>query len=77
MLVIDSYRPFKGEERDRILEWYCENNRFWFPFLYLQFWVGTRPSEAIALREAGWGQNLQSHYECKELGPKPPLAVII
>jgi integrase len=44
--------PFEAKERDRILECYRENNRSWFAFLYFQFWVGTRPSEAIALREA-------------------------
>src|SRR5512143_1306650 len=44
--------PFTAAERDRILSWYLRNDRFWFPFVFFQFWTGCRPSETSALREA-------------------------
>ena len=44
--------PFTDEERDDILTHFKEKNRFYYPFVYFQFWTGCRPSEAIALR---WG----------------------
>ena len=52
LLSSDEPDPFEAAERDEILEWYRLHNRFWYPFVYFQFWVGTRPSEAIALRES-------------------------
>ncbi len=44
--------PFADEERDNILKHFNEKNRFYYPFVYVQFWTGMRPSEALALR---WG----------------------
>jgi len=42
--------PFTDEERDIILAYFHEKNRFYHPFVFTQFWTGMRPSEAIALR---------------------------
>jgi len=44
--------PFIDQERDNILAYFKERNRFYYPFVYFQFWTGCRPSESIALR---WG----------------------
>jgi len=44
--------PFTDEERDNILKHFNDKNRFYYPFVYVQFWTGMRPSEALALR---WG----------------------
>lgn len=44
--------PFTDEERDNILAYFHEKNRFYHPFVFTQFWTGMRPSEALALR---WG----------------------
>jgi len=44
--------PFTDQERDNILQHFKEKNRFYYPFVFTQFWTGMRPSEAIALR---WG----------------------
>jgi len=44
--------PFMDEERDNILAYFHEKNRFYHPFVFTQFWTGMRPSEALALR---WG----------------------
>jgi len=44
--------PFTDEERDNILTYFKQKNPFYYPFVYVQFWTGMRPSEALALR---WG----------------------
>lgn len=44
--------PFTAEERDRILDYFWRKKRHYYPFVYTMFFVGLRPSEAIALR---WG----------------------
>ncbi len=44
--------PFTGAERDQILGYYKAKVAFYFPFIYVLFWTGTRPSEATAFR---WG----------------------
>jgi len=44
--------PFTVEERDRIVAWFLEHKRFYFPFIFTLFHTGMRPSEAAALR---WG----------------------
>ena len=42
--------PFTPAERDRILAYFLEKKRFWHPLVHFLFYVGTRPSEAAALR---------------------------
>jgi len=42
--------PFTEEDRDKIVRHFKEKNRFYYPFVYLLFWTGMRPSEALALR---------------------------
>jgi len=44
--------PFTVEERDAILAWTYEHERFYYPWVYFQFATGCRPSESCALR---WG----------------------
>ena len=44
--------PFSVAERDRIVAWFLEHKRFYFPFIFTLFHTGMRPSEAAALR---WG----------------------
>jgi len=44
--------PFTVEERDAILAWTHEHERFYYPWVYFQFATGCRPSESCALR---WG----------------------
>ena len=48
----DQPDPFTVEERDAILAWTYEHERFYFPWVYFQFATGCRPSESCALR---WG----------------------
>jgi integrase len=42
--------PFTEKERDDIIGAFKEKSRFYYPFVYLLFWTGMRPSEALALR---------------------------
>jgi integrase len=42
--------PFTEEDRDKIIQAFKEKSRFYYPFVYLLFWTGMRPSEALALR---------------------------
>ena len=42
--------PFTEDERDQIIQAFKEKSRFYYPFVYLLFWTGMRPSEALALR---------------------------
>jgi integrase len=42
--------PFTKEERDKILEYFRENQPFYYPFILTMFWTGMRPSECTALR---------------------------
>jgi integrase len=42
--------PFTPEERDRILQWFLDRKPFYYPFVFLLFHTGMRPSEATALR---------------------------
>jgi integrase len=44
--------PFTTAERDRVLAYFLEKKPFWHPLIYFLFYVGTRPSEAAALRIA-------------------------
>ena len=44
--------PFSESERDKILEWFLANQPFYFPFVYVLFHTGMRPSEVVALRVA-------------------------
>jgi integrase len=42
--------PFTEDDRDKIIQHFNDKNRFYYPFVYLLFWTGMRPSEALALR---------------------------
>lgn len=42
--------PYDEQERDLILEHFRTSLGHWYPFVVFQFFQGTRPSEAIALR---------------------------
>jgi len=44
--------PFSAAERDRILEWWRLNDFFYYPWVYLLFHTGMRPSEAAGLQWA-------------------------
>jgi integrase len=44
--------PFSAPERDRILEWWRTNDFFYYPWVYLLFHTGMRPSEAAGLQWA-------------------------
>jgi integrase len=41
--------PFTAEERDRIIQWYVENDFFYYPLIAWQFHTGMRPSETFGL----------------------------
>jgi integrase len=41
--------PFSAEERDKILGWWRENDFFYFPWVYVLFHTGMRPSELAGL----------------------------
>jgi len=41
--------PFTIQERDQILEWWKQNDFFYFPWVYVLFHTGMRPSEAAGL----------------------------
>ena len=45
-----SIDPYTPEERDIILEAFRTKRPHYYRFVFFQFWQGTRPSEAIALR---------------------------
>jgi hypothetical protein len=51
-----SIDPYKPEEREIILEAFrtspSKRRRHYYRFVFFQFWQGSRPSEAIALRRA-------------------------
>jgi integrase len=42
--------PFDAAERDRIVEWFRNHKRHYYPFVLTLFRTGMRPSEATALR---------------------------
>jgi integrase len=42
--------PFTEDERDRIIAWYWEHHRHYYPFVFFQFWTGLRPSESAGIR---------------------------
>jgi integrase len=41
--------PFTAEERDGIIQWYVENDFFYYPLVAWQFHTGMRPSETFGL----------------------------
>src|SRR5262249_19609385 len=47
-----SIDPYTPDERDRILEDFRTNSPHYYPFVFHQFWTGSRPSEACALRRS-------------------------
>jgi len=44
--------PFDEEERDKILAYFSDRDRHYYPLVYLHFWSGLRPGEAIGLRRS-------------------------
>ena len=42
--------PFTAQERDKLLAYIREHHVFFYPWIFFQFHVGTRPSESTALR---------------------------
>ncbi len=48
--VKSSVDPYTPEEREIILERFRTKRPHYFAFVYWQFWTGSRPSEALALR---------------------------
>jgi integrase len=41
--------PFTAEERDRIIDYWIKNDFFYYPWVFILFHTGMRPSEASAL----------------------------
>jgi len=41
--------PFTSGERDKVLTWWKENDFFYFPWVYVLFHTGMRPSELAGL----------------------------
>ena len=70
---IDPYLP---EERELILKGFLEHRRHYYPFVFHQFWTGSRPSEACALRRRdvdliyGWERIEKSRVAGDESGTK-------
>jgi len=68
--------PFTEQERDRILAHYHKKSPFYYPFIYMLFWTGMRPSEATALRwgnvdlETGTATVTRSRHLGEENAPK-------
>ena len=68
--------PFTEEDRDKIIQAFKEKSRFYYPFVYLLFWTGMRPSEALALRwedidiKHGFLSISKSRYMDAENSPK-------
>jgi Phage integrase family len=68
--------PFTEEDRDKIIQAFKEKNRFYYPLVYLLFWTGMRPSEALALRwedidiKHGFLSISKSRYMDAENSPK-------
>lgn len=68
--------PFTVAERDRIVGWFLEHRRSYFPFVFTLFHTGMRPSEAVALRwndvdtSAGRITISRSRYLGHEAAPK-------
>lgn len=67
--------PFTEDERDKIIRYFREKNRFYYPFAQVLFWTGMRPSEALALREdidlrQGFLSISKSRYLNAENSPK-------
>ena len=42
--------PFTEEERDRIIDYFYRKQRFYYPWVFIQFWTGMRPSEGSGLQ---------------------------
>jgi len=50
--------PFTEEERDKILNYVRPKLAHFYPWIFFQFWEGTRPSESTALRVSDVDLNL-------------------
>lgn len=50
--IVPEPDPFTEEERDKLLAYFREKDRFWFPYVFTQFWTGMRPGEVNGLRRS-------------------------
>ena len=71
--------PFTEAERDKIVQAFKDKSRFYYPFVYLLFWTGVRPSEALALRweDIDYEARLPVNFEValhgrQRTAPRPP-----
>ena len=75
-IAVQKPDPFTEQERDKVLQHFREKNRFYYPFVYILFWTGMRPSEALALRwedidlKHGFISITKSRYLDAENSPK-------
>lgn len=49
-LPVSKPDPFTENERNKIIRYFKDKDRFYYSFVYTLFWTGMRPSEALALR---------------------------
>ena len=72
--------PFTESERDKILGYFAKNESFYYPFIFMLFWTGMRPSEVVALRigdvdlARGFASITKSRHMGEEDAQKPPAA---
>ncbi len=72
----DKPDPFTAEERDRIIKHWIDNDFFYYPWVFILFHTGMRPSEASALRwtdvdlTAGTISITKSRYMGDDSAPK-------
>jgi integrase len=68
--------PFTAEERDRIIDYWVKNDFFYYPWVFVLFHTGMRPSEASALTwndvnlAAGTISITKSRYMGDDTAPK-------
>ena len=74
--VASDIDPYTAEERELILEGFRRKRPHYLPFVYHQFWTGSRPSEACYLRRRhvdlryGWERIEGSRVQGDEHGTK-------
>ena len=71
-----SIDPYKPEERETILDAFRTKRPHYYRFVFFQFWQGTRPSEAIALRRGDidlrYATARRGHEDGTEQSSDPP-----
>ncbi len=60
--------PFTVEERETILAWFHEHERFYYPYTRFQFETGCRPSESTAIRTAAIQPPYIAILESRDMG---------